>query len=296
MRYEDPVSLLGRLRLGREEFCQRLLTMLVLGGDYPRWNSRSIPTPRGMKFLRELDELSFGDSLWQPAVAFVDELDLPSGSDTERGGAPDYGVLWPDRTWLVELKTERGSHRPQQIPSYFRLATKHFPDTTVDLTYLTPRMVAAHPEVSVGDRYEHLFWDDVVPLISDSWSTSGDPAEQRVCRVLLLTLAQLDTPPAVWRRALFDGMATTAVDPGGTTGEVPSPEGPETAPGEGGLARDTAAQTAADGVQRALDLEVHSLGVLHDLRKDVRDDICPDGRWRAGRVRAAFARYSRPVC
>lgn len=34
--FEDPASLLGRLKLGREEYCQRLLTMLILDGPYPR--------------------------------------------------------------------------------------------------------------------------------------------------------------------------------------------------------------------------------------------------------------------
>ncbi|GGO26786.1 hypothetical protein [Microbispora bryophytorum] len=36
MATEDPLRLLGRLRLGREEYCQRLLTMLILGGPYPK--------------------------------------------------------------------------------------------------------------------------------------------------------------------------------------------------------------------------------------------------------------------
>lgn len=39
MRDEDPAALAGRLRLGREEFCQRLLTTLILGGTYPKWNA-----------------------------------------------------------------------------------------------------------------------------------------------------------------------------------------------------------------------------------------------------------------
>jgi hypothetical protein len=30
--YENPDALLKRLKLGREEFCQRLLTALILGG------------------------------------------------------------------------------------------------------------------------------------------------------------------------------------------------------------------------------------------------------------------------
>ena len=45
---EDPYGLLRRLRLGREEYCQRLLTMLILGGPYPRWNTRSAPSARGL--------------------------------------------------------------------------------------------------------------------------------------------------------------------------------------------------------------------------------------------------------
>ena len=32
MRYEPPRALFGRLQLGREEFGQRLLTMLIVGG------------------------------------------------------------------------------------------------------------------------------------------------------------------------------------------------------------------------------------------------------------------------
>ena len=33
---EDSQGLVRRLDLGREEYCQRLLTMLVLGRAYPR--------------------------------------------------------------------------------------------------------------------------------------------------------------------------------------------------------------------------------------------------------------------
>ena len=81
---EDPHKLLRRLRLGREEYCQRLLTMLVLDGDYPRWNTRSTPSPAGLAFLRALDELSFGAADVPDDAAFVDELDLPQA---ERGRA-----------------------------------------------------------------------------------------------------------------------------------------------------------------------------------------------------------------
>ena len=43
MTIEDPDVLLRRLRLGREEYCQRLLTMLIIGDAYPRWNSVNHP-------------------------------------------------------------------------------------------------------------------------------------------------------------------------------------------------------------------------------------------------------------
>lgn len=36
MALETPAQLFGRLKLGREEFCQRLLTSLLLGAPYPK--------------------------------------------------------------------------------------------------------------------------------------------------------------------------------------------------------------------------------------------------------------------
>lgn len=92
MRYEDPAALAGRLRLGREEFCQRLLTTLILGGTYPKWNTRSTPTPQGAAFLRHLDELSFGRAAPPDADVFVDELELRPRVEGEQGGAPDWAV------------------------------------------------------------------------------------------------------------------------------------------------------------------------------------------------------------
>jgi hypothetical protein len=78
---EDPVQLLGRLRLGQEEYCQRLLTMLILAGPYPRWNSRSRPSEQGTQFLQALDALSFGDAAWDRRPQFVDEFDLPNATN-----------------------------------------------------------------------------------------------------------------------------------------------------------------------------------------------------------------------
>ena len=135
---EDPRLLLRRLKLGREEYCQRLLTMLVLEAPYPRWNTRSAPSRRGLAFLRAVDVLSYGESRLPGDAVFVDELDLPARHQHEPGGAPDYGVLASDRLWMIELKTDRASHRRGQIPTYFELAQHHHPGRSIDLTYLTP--------------------------------------------------------------------------------------------------------------------------------------------------------------
>ena len=46
--WESPGSLWLRLKLGREEYRQRLVTTLIVGGDPPRWNTPSRP-PRCLK-------------------------------------------------------------------------------------------------------------------------------------------------------------------------------------------------------------------------------------------------------
>lgn len=71
-------------------------------------------------------------------LVFADEFDLPARFDGERGRGPDWAVLWPDLVWIVELKSERGSHQHDQIPAYFALCRHHYAACQVWLTYLTP--------------------------------------------------------------------------------------------------------------------------------------------------------------
>ena len=52
--FEPPAQLVARLKVGREEFCQRLLTSLILQASYPRWNTRSVISAPGLAFLRML--------------------------------------------------------------------------------------------------------------------------------------------------------------------------------------------------------------------------------------------------
>jgi hypothetical protein len=112
--WERPGSLWRRLKLGREESLQRLITTLIVGGDAHRWNTSSAPDEQGRRFLRLLDELAYGDaSQWDgpEADAFVDEYPLPKLEDTAQNGWPDWAVLRRGRAWVSELKTEAGSHR-----------------------------------------------------------------------------------------------------------------------------------------------------------------------------------------
>ena len=119
--YEDIRRVLTRRKLWREESLQLVLSCLIVGGRYPRWGTRSKPTVRGAEFLRRLHVLVFGEDPGSPCDVFVDEFELPRRHDAERSGWPDWAVLWPDRVWMVELKTEAGSHRPDQLPHYLDL-------------------------------------------------------------------------------------------------------------------------------------------------------------------------------
>ncbi|GAA2161971.1 hypothetical protein [Actinomadura napierensis] len=93
MSLQDPSPLLDQLKLGREEYCQRLLTMLILDGAYPKWNGRNRPGAKGIEFLRALDTLCFDAAPWTGAPLFVDEFELPKRHDAEAGAAPDYALL-----------------------------------------------------------------------------------------------------------------------------------------------------------------------------------------------------------
>jgi hypothetical protein len=243
---EDPHALLRRLKLGREEYCQRLLTMLILDGDYPRWNTRSTPSPAGMAFLRALDELSFGAADVPDDAVFVDELDLPRRSEDEPGCAPDYGVLAAERLWIIELKTERGSHRTGQVESYFELGRHHYPAARVDLTYLTPGMSAVGSGAPTGSRLAQVTWEQVMPLIDEAWSgTTGLTAALH--GALREAVASIGTSWTMWREKTLSDLTA--------------------------LSARLAKLTAQDGQQRALDYAAGSLGALQELRLAVRDEF-----------------------
>jgi hypothetical protein len=261
---EDPVKLLGRLRLGREEYCQRLLTMLILNGPYPPWNSQNWPSEQGTRFLQALDALSFGEATWSGQPMFVDEFDLPRRHELEVGGNPDYALLWDDRLWMVELKTERASHRPTQLPGYFEFAAHHYPSCRIDLTYLTPSMPLAPSPVPAGMRFAHVTWDQVVPLVDETWG-GGDQQQGRVVAMLLAALASIGGSWTTWRAAQLGNEHPATPEPAASVAEPPPML-------EAALALVEA--TAADGRQRALDYPPAGLEDLQRLRLAVRQAIC----------------------
>jgi hypothetical protein len=245
--------------------------MLILGGTYPRWNTRSTPTSAGDQFLRQLYKASFGDHGWSSPSASVDAFDVPPRHDDAGGGAPDYAVLWQDRLWYIELKTEPGSHRRDQLPSYYTLSGHHYPGLPVDITYLTPAMRADPPTVPAGCRYAHLTWDATAELVSRTWQAPRPEAadEAAVRDYLLQTLDRLAIPPAQWRlEALAAAPAALPRPP--IPGTVPAPQLVGDALGE---AMELAAMTAGDGKQRALDWQATSLEELQELRLQTRNRL-----------------------
>jgi hypothetical protein len=260
---EDPLQLLGRLRLGREEYRQRLLTMLILAGPYPRWNSRSRSSEQGTRFLQALDALSFGDADWDRRPLFVDEFDLPKRHEEEAGCAPDYRLLWEDRLWMVELKTERASHRPAQLPGYLELGAYHYRSCHIDLTYLTPPMPLTPPPVQPGMRFAHITWDQVLPLVAETWG--GGEREGRVTAMLGASLESIGGSWPSWRSEQLTAVPPTTPEP--VAGVAERRDMLEVALG-------IAKTTAQDGRQRALDHPLADLEDLQQLRLAVRQAIC----------------------
>jgi hypothetical protein len=307
--WESPGDVWRRLKLGREEFLQRLITTLIVGGLPPRWNSPSTPDEQGRRFLRLLDDLAHGEGSNRDgpveAEAFVDEYLLPKLVDSAQNGWPDWAVLWQDRAWIIELKTEAGSHRADQLPYYLRLAEAAHPGCQVDLTYITGALSKPGPATSVRQRYSHLTWPQVLPLIETVWGADRRPevgAYVGTVRTVIENLAVLrpsEQREAVVRQAQTCGERSHAPEVDAAPVEAPvetsvsaAREAPRSDPARQdllGLAR----ATATDGRQRGVGAT--SPTELESLRDEARDLIAalpPEDLtrfvlpwlWRAGRT------------
>jgi hypothetical protein len=305
--WESPESIWRRLKLGREEFLQRLITTLILGGYAPQWNVPNPPDEQGRRFLHFLDDLAYGDAPARAgaaeAGAFVDEYLLPKLDDSAQNGWPDWAVLWPDRAWIIELKTEAGSHREDQLPYYLLLAAAAHPGCRVDLTYITGPLSKSPPEISEGQRYCHLTWPQVMPLIETVWGTDRRPeviAYVDTARTVIDNMAILrpsEQREAVLRQSPSSKERGSTIQTQRTEGTVEMPisaplEQPLGAPGAEdllGLARATAVDGRQRGVGATTPVELEHLreaarDLITALPAEDRTRFVLPWLWRAGRT------------
>jgi hypothetical protein len=81
--------------------------MLIVDDAYPRWNTRTLASPDGLRFLGLLEELSLGEA--GAGTDPVRRRTRPTEAHrVEQGGAPDQSLQDQCRLWMIELKTEAG--------------------------------------------------------------------------------------------------------------------------------------------------------------------------------------------
>ena len=303
--WESPTALWRRLRLGREEYLQRLVTTLILDGDTPPWTTQRSPGEAGRAFLRLLDEVAHGpqghDRAEVPARTFVDEYLLPKLDEDAANGWPDWAVLWPDRVWIIELKTETGSHRADQLPYYLRLAAAAHTGCTIDLTYITGPLTKPAPALLEGQRYSHLTWDQVVPLVEEAWGHDARPEVATYVEMVNTLVGNLSRLNPLGQRQIVLG--ALAGEPSAVPVEEPaitariekpavrepdlamSPEPPDLL--------ELARGTASDGRQRAVGAQdPEELEALHGEALAAIGSVAADDRtrfvlpwlWDAGRT------------
>lgn len=265
--------------------------MLIVAGPYPRWNTPSSVSAKGRIFLKALDELSFGASTLSDEAQFIDEFDMPRRHDEERGCAPDYAVLSDKRLWLIELKTEKSSHRRDQIRSYFEFAFHYHPQRAVDITYLTPPMQVSITPPNPSSRFAHIEWGAVAEIVQQVWGDTPEPAENHLTGALLDSLARLTSEkPVEWRdRLLSMPPDTLQTEAGRSPAAAPMEDeisSVVTEAATSGLSVESvadealklAALTAEDKQQRAVDAVASNLEELQEWRLAVRDALAETGK------------------
>ena len=192
-------------------------------------------------------------------------------------------MLWPGRVWIVELKTERASHRSAQIPDYFDLAHHHHPGCAVDITYLTPPLLPAVEPPGPWGRFAHLTWAETVPLLHDAWGDTTDSAARVVLDGVLETIATMQLRPSEWRASYLVATAEES-HPAEPTDDMtvaaPAERPTYSLPSDTlKSALELAEQTSRDGTQRALEFTAANLEELQQLRLEIRTAIraAPDG-------------------
>ena len=198
----------------REESVQDVLARLIAGSSCD-WFRTYVPTAEGRAFLMSLWAKAFGGQTGTPEW-FVSEYDMPV--PIEWRGDINYTYRCVDlacgddqQLLIVELKTERQSYRPDQIPDYLRLVRHRNPSHATDVVLLGPLRPGYTPARDDGQRYAELTWDDLPPLLSQAFPTD-DRAHQlgRFVEAALLSTPSVRSPSLPSAAAL----GVQSVEPG----------------------------------------------------------------------------------
>jgi hypothetical protein len=127
-------------------------------------------------------------------MEFVDEFELSAEDYEMQNGYPDYAVITPATLWIIELKTEAGSHRKEQLPFYARLANRRYPELQISVTYLTGTMARIESISGVNVSFRHLLWPEIVPLVELEWGKSPHKEEQLLVTAIKREIQGLDSP------------------------------------------------------------------------------------------------------
>ena len=104
-----------------------------------------------------------------------------------------HAILWPELVWLVELKTERSSHRREQIPGYFELCSPSSDMPSVDhVPHHSTRYLYAPGTPGVGAVCASELARRLSPLSKQIWHVDdlNDDAEVAVVSGLLDAIAR----------------------------------------------------------------------------------------------------------
>ncbi|MDR7251908.1 hypothetical protein J2X46_000884 [Nocardioides sp. BE266] len=282
--WESPTALWGRLKLGREEYLQRLLTTLILDGEAPPWNTPRSPGAAGRRFLELLDEAAHGshatDGSSSSPEVFIDEYLLPKLEDEAANGWPDWAVLSDDRVWVIELKTEAGSHRADQLPYYLRLAAAAHPGCNLDLTYITGPLTKPAPALLQGQRYSHLTWQNVLPLVDSAWGDDQRSEVEAYVKMVASVVSNLSLLEPTEQRQVVLGLPRPDL-PTATERGVVSERETDVSKGGPPVLLDLARATAADGRQRGVGAQnPEALEALRDRALAEIDSMPPDDATR----------------
>jgi hypothetical protein len=244
-----------------------------------------------------LDEVAHGahvkDGSSMSSEVFIDEYLLPKLEDEAANGWPDWAVLSEDRVWVIELKTEAGSHHADQLPYYLRLAAAAHPNCDLDLTYITGPLTKPAPALLEGQRYSHLTWQEVLPLVDSAWGDDRRAEVGAYVKMVATIVSNLSLLKPTEQRQMVLGLSGAGPTTATTEGVAVSERTTELSMTEPPVLLDLARATAADGRQRGIGAQIpEALEALRDTALAEIGSLPPDDAtrfvlpwlWQAGRT------------